>query len=185
MKHLLKNNNALCVSKVNRQLSLGYYWISNSIVDRHILDSSGDTTCCFPLYLYEDLDNSRHPNFNNEIIQKFANDLKLKFTDEKTDEKDTFAPIDVLDYIYAVLHSPKYRETYKEFLKIDFPKIPYPKDKSKFWKLVALGSDLRKIHLLESDNLNTLSIGYPVSGSNIVEKICCLTVPVICLLCYI
>lgn len=171
MKHLLNNNTALCVSKVNRQLSLGYYWISNSIVDRHILDSSGDTTCCFPLYLYEDLDNSRHPNFNNEIIQKFANGLKLKFTDEKTDEKDTFAPIDVLDYIYAVLHSPKYRETYKEFLKIDFPKIPYPKDKSKFWKLVALGAQIREIHLLESDKLNTLTIGYPVSGDNIVTKL--------------
>lgn len=171
MKHLLNNNTALCVSKVNRQLSLGYYWISNSIVDRHILDSSGDTTCCFPLYLYEDLDNSRHPNFNNEIIQKFANGLKLKFTDEKTDEKDTFAPIDVLDYIYAVLHSPKYRETYKEFLKIDFPKVPYPTDKEKFWKLVALGTQIREIHLLESDKLNTLTIGYPVSGDNIVIKL--------------
>lgn len=117
------------------------------------------------------MDNSKHPNFNNEIIQKFADGLKLKFTDEKTDEKDTFAPIDVLDYIYAVLHSPKYRETYKEFLKIDFPKIPYPKDKSKFWKLVALGAQIREIHLLESDKLNTLTIGYPVSGDNIVTKL--------------
>ena len=28
----------------------------------------------------------------------------------------SFAPIDILDYIYAVLHSPTYREKYKEFL---------------------------------------------------------------------
>ncbi len=40
--------------------------------------------------------------------------------------EDTFAPIDILDYIYAVLHSPTYREKYKEFLKIDFPRVPYP-----------------------------------------------------------
>lgn len=40
--------------------------------------------------------------------------------------RDSFAPIDLLDYIYAVLHSPTYREKYKEFLKIDFPRVPYP-----------------------------------------------------------
>ena len=121
--------------------------------------------------MYDDIDNSRRPNFNSEIIQKFADGLKLQYVTEKSNQEGTFAPLDVLDYIYAVLHSPKYRETYKEFLKIDFPRIPYPKDKSKFRELVALGSELRKIHLLESDKLNTLIIGYPVSGSNVVEKI--------------
>lgn len=171
MKHLLDSNIALCVTKSNRQLSLGYCWINKNIVDRHILDSSGDTTCCFPLYIYEDLDNSRHPNFDDKIIQKFTDGLKLKFVSEKSDEQDTFAPIDVLDYIYAVLHSPKYRETYKEFLKIDFPRVPYPTDKAKFWKLVELGSELRSIHLLESNKLNTLTIGYPISGDNIVSKL--------------
>jgi len=39
---------------------------------------------------------------------------------------------------------------YKEFLKIDFPRVPYPKDKETFWKLVQLGTELRKLHLLES-----------------------------------
>lgn len=125
----------------------------------------------FPLYFYEDLDNSRHPNLKKETIQKFTKKLKLKFTEEKSDEKDTFAPTDVLDYIYAVLHSPKYRETYKEFLKIDFPKIPYPVNKTKFWKLVKLGSKLRSIHLLQSNELNTLTIGYPISGDNIITKL--------------
>lgn len=134
-------------------------------------DAITNHTYTFPLYIYEDVDNSRRPNFSNDIIKKFADGLKLKFTEEKTAEQDTFAPIDVLDYIYAVLHSPKYRETYKEFLKIDFPKVPYPTDKAKFWKLVEIGSELRSIHLLESDKLNTLTIGYPVSGDNIVTKL--------------
>ena len=31
----------------------------------------------------------------------------------------------VFDYIYGVLHSPDYRRTYAQFLKIDFPRIPY------------------------------------------------------------
>jgi predicted helicase len=79
-----------------------------------------------------------------------------------------FAPIDLLDYIYAVLHSPAYREKYKEFLKIDFPRVPYPKDKKKFWQLVDLGSQIRQLHLLETADKYITS--YPNDGSNIVER---------------
>jgi predicted helicase len=61
----------------------------------------------------------------------------------------TFTPIELFDYIYSVLHSPSYREIYREFLKIDFPRIPYPVDTQDFWKLVALGRKLRLLHLLE------------------------------------
>ena len=54
-------------------------------------------------------------------------------------KRSTIAAINILDYIYAVLHAPTYREKYKEFLKIDFPRGSYPKDKNIFWKLVKLG----------------------------------------------
>lgn len=63
-----------------------------------------------------------------------------------------------------------YRERYKEFLKIDFPHIPYPKDKNSFKKLVALGTELRLLHLLESPKVNQFITTYPVAGSNVVEK---------------
>jgi predicted helicase len=82
-----------------------------------------------------------------------------------------FAPIDLLDYIYAVLHSPTYREKYKEFLKIDFPRIPYPKDRDTFWQLVKSGGELRQIHLLESPVVNQYIRQYPVDGDNMVKKI--------------
>ncbi len=81
-----------------------------------------------------------------------------------------FAPIDILDYIYAVLHSPTYREKYKEFLKIDFPRVPYPKDKDTFWKLVKSGGELRQIHLLESSVTENYITQYPVDGNNEVTK---------------
>jgi len=97
-----------------------------------------------------------------------------------------FAPIDLLDYIYAVLHSPYYRETYKEFLKIDFPRVPYP-DRQTFWPLVKLGSELRRIHLLggegsipsaalptslwvETPVLDSPITTYPNDGDNIVTR---------------
>ncbi len=129
----------------------------------------------FPLYC--NLDNvgllaetTRTPNLNPTILHQIATGLALTFTFEKTTEANTFAPIDLLDYIYAVLHSPTYRETYKEFLKIDFPRVPYPTDALKFWQLVALGGELRQTHLLESTSFKDLHTSYPASGNNTVDK---------------
>lgn len=174
MKHFINRDNLglLLCKQFKAFPEYHHVFICDNCFESSIVSNkTSEISYGFPLYVYEDLDNSRHPNFNKEVIQKFADGLKLTFTEEKSEEPETFAPIDVLDYIYAVLHSPKYRETYKEFLKIDFPKVPYPTDKAKFWKLVDLGSQIRKIHLLESDKLSTLSIGYPISGDNIVTKL--------------
>lgn len=85
-------------------------------------------------------------------------------------DEGNFAPIDVLDYVYAVLHSPTYREKYKEFLKIDFPRVPYPKDTTTFWQLVKLGSEIRQIHLLESPILEHYITQYPQDGHNTITK---------------
>jgi len=133
----------------------------------------------FPLYTYTK-DNSqkniegtpeRTPNLKKEIVDQIAAGLGLKYTDEKETTEGTFAPIDILDYIYAVLHSPSYREKYKEFLKIDFPRVPYPKDAPTFWQLVALGGELRQIHLLESPKVEQYITKYPIDGNNVVEKV--------------
>ena len=130
-----------------------------------------------PLYVYSKNDEQntiesikRIPNLKPEIVKQIAEKLGLEFTNEKEETENTFAPIDLLDYIYAVLHSPIYREKYKEFLKIDFPRVPYPKDQETFWRLVALGGELRQIHLLESPVVEQFITTYPVDGSNIVEK---------------
>ena len=96
--------------------------------------------------------------------------MGLTFTNEKEITENTFAPIDILDYIYAVLHSPTYRSTYNEFLKIDFPRVPYPKDKDTFWQLVKLGGEIRQIHLLESPTVEQYITQYPIDGDNEVGK---------------
>jgi hypothetical protein len=81
----------------------------------------------------------------------------------------SFAPIDLLDYIYAVLHSPSYRDTYKEFLKTDFPRVPYP-DPHTFWSLAKLGGELRQLHLLDSPVMNNPITTYPMDGNNTVTR---------------
>lgn len=147
------------------------------LTDRAMYSTNG-TPYLFPLYLYNDINGQqtigqttvRTPNLNLEIVNQIANKLGLTFTNEKETTENTFAPIDILDYIYAILHSPTYREKYKEFLKIDFPRVPYPKDVTTFWQLVKLGGEIRQIHLLESSKVENYITEYPIDGDNIVVK---------------
>lgn len=65
---------------------------------------------------------------------------------------------------------PLNSKEYKEFLKIDFPRVPYPKDKDTFWQLVELGKELRQIHLLESPKVEQFITSYPKEGDNIITR---------------
>jgi len=76
-----------------------------------------------------------------------------------------------LDYVYAILHSPKYREKYKDFLREDFPRVPPVLDKKSFWQFVKLGGKLRSLHLLEDPELLNFSTKYSISGNNEIENI--------------
>lgn len=156
-------------------------FITNSISDQNIYYRGGGTV--FPLYLYPEKTDQqslldevvRTPNLNMEIVNQIGEQLGLYFSPEELDgtttvETNQFTPIDILDYIYAVLHSPNYREKYKEFLKIDFPRVPYPKNQKTFFDLVALGGELRQIHLLESTVVEKYITQYPEDGDNVVVK---------------
>ena len=183
MRNFLKNENlglALC-----KQFKTGdnylHSFITNKIIESSFVSNrTSEITSVFPLYVYTETNGqlsteeteTRQPNLKPEIVALIASQLKLQFQSEKErNSVSSFAPIDILDYIYAVLHSPTYREKYKEFLKIDFPKIPFPKDANTFWQLVKLGSELRKIHLLESDVVENYITQFNVIGDNNVEKI--------------
>lgn len=144
----------------------------NSLADYNIFYRGGGYV--FPVYLYPNNkgqqtigeSGDRKPNLNAKIVKQIADNLGLTFTNEKETTENTFAPIDILDYIYAVLHSPTYREKYKEFLKIDFPRVPYPKDLQGFRNLTGLGAELRQIHLLEASVVENYITSYPKDGSN-------------------
>ena len=179
MPSILKGSIALLSCRQQSTFDFQHILVTNILSEVCTVSlQTKETTYVFPLYTYLDSSeqttidnkNSRFPNLNFEIVNKIAENLKLKFTFEKIENKNTFAPIDIFDYIYAILHSPSFREKYKEFLKIDFPRIPFPKNTKIFWHLVKLGSELRTIHLLENPIVRKYVTSYPVSGSNIVEK---------------
>lgn len=181
MQHFLRGENlGLMICRQTAVDSWEHVGVTNIIADdSRVSNRSKERGYILPLYIYPAKENgqeviidgrARNPNLNKEIVYEIAEKLGLEYTYEKEDLPGTFAPIDLLDYIYAVLHSPNYRETYKEFLKIDFPRVPYPEDQEKFWQLVEFGGELRKIHLLESPVVENFITGYPVDGDNMVTR---------------
>ena len=177
MQHFLKGNNVgLITARSNKSETCDHFFISKNIMETKCGERTTQSAI-FPLYLYPSAEDQyniektseRTSNLNQDIIQVIAEKLNLTFTIEKKKENN-FEPIDILDYVYGVLHSPKYRDKYKEFLKIDFPRVPYPKDPDTFWRLVKLGGEIRKIHLLESDIVNNPITEFITSGNNEVTK---------------
>ncbi len=174
-----EDNLALLSARQQSAYDFQHVFISDRLVDMCTLSAkSKESTYTFPLYVYPEnstqqtLDGSieRRPNLEKKIVDKIAKNLDLKFSPEKKETEGYFAPIDLLDYIYAVLHSPSYRERYKEFLKIDFPRVPYPEDPELFWQLVELGGELRQVHLLEHPMVEEFITTYPIAGSNIISN---------------
>lgn len=159
MIHLVgRDNVGLIASRINRQASLGYVFVSKILTDFHILDNAQDSTSVFPLYLF-DLNGNKIPNINQELLLNISKKI------------GDISPENLLDYIYAILHSKNYREKYKEFLKTDFPRVSHPQSKEEFWKLAPLGTKLRELHLMNESSLPDNTITYPEAGTDIVEKI--------------
>ncbi len=174
--NLLNDNYGLIFTRQTKE-EFGVF-MSNKPLGQHKIATPYDGSYCTPLYLYKqknklpliENESIRYPNFALNVVDKIEQKIDIKFTTEKEVSKLFFAPIDILDYIYAVLHSPIYREKYKEFLKIDFPRVPYPKDKETFWKLVELGKQIREIHLLESPKVEEYITSYPKDGDNTITR---------------
>lgn len=162
MQHMISDSNIAIISaKTNRQISLGYFFITDSLVDRHILDTAGDSTYAFPLYRYNPDYGTRTVNIIENEASKLLSSINMMYTDDMA--------LQLFDYIYAVLHSTKYREKYKEFLKIDFPRVPYPTDQETFWKLVEIGGKLRECHLMQTE-FDTAAYSFIGDGTNEVVK---------------
>ncbi len=182
MQHMQSKNISLIIPRQAVTDKWNHVQVSKFMSDNRIHYSNKGIPIVCPLYLYPDDKNKdlfqneeeRVPNLNQEIVQQIADSLGLSFINEKDTSTGSasvsFSPIDILDYIYAVLHSPTYREQYKEFLKIDFPRVPYPKDAATFWQLVKLGGEIRQIHLLESPVVENYITQYPEDGDNVVDK---------------
>jgi predicted helicase len=125
----------------------------------------------FPLHLYPDPDQNdlfshlkeskeRKPNINEKIFSALSETYKTKPK-----------PEDIFYYIYAVFYSNTYREKYTEFLKTDFPRVPFTRDKRLFKKLAEYGKRLADLHLMRSPELDSPVAKFQGSGDKRVDKI--------------
>ena len=132
-------------------------FVSDTISDCRYWSCSGmqGGDFVFPLYLYPEegsFDAERRANLDEKIWAA----INAAIGHETS-------PEDIFDYIYGVLHSPAYRAKYKEFLKVDFPRIPYPKNADEFEHYREAGNALRELHLMHS--VPDSPVRFPANGS--------------------
>ena len=163
MEHFLNNKNNIALNVARQSKIVGswhYCFITNTISDFSLM-GGGNTGAgyIFPLYIY-DTENVRKilREENEEVggmfedIKHFENKVRIenftpkfrKFINEKYGE---IKPEEILGYIYAILFHKEYRKKYLDFLKIDFPKIPFVESKDYFLKFAKLGEELYNLHL--------------------------------------
>jgi len=169
MRHILNRKNVgLNLTRRLRDPIWRHVYATFLVTDKTLL-SSRDNCYFFPLYLYteseerlfgKDAHNGESiPNFTPVFLQT----TKKSLASEPTPEESYY-------YIYAVLHSLIYRRQYQEFIKIDFPRIPFTKDYNLFLEISKIGEEIGKLHLLESPLLDKPIADYLIEGEHLVKK---------------
>lgn len=168
MQHMLRPNLALMsIRQIFKDNPFAHAFVTEKITDINSLHSPG-VQVLFPLYLHDQAGSSLQKSLLEEdrfdTLQKVANisgklisELKLAFQKEVSSEE-------VFYYIYAILYSDIYRQKYQEFLKVDFPRVPFTKDYDLFVRLGKLGKKLVDLHLLKSPELNNPIIKFYGDG---------------------
>ena len=175
MQYFLRDKNTGLV--FSRIWDLARPWsavmITENVADIHFI---GGESYVAPLYLHgeEKAKNIKQRSFKEAKVMDKGIYAKTNFTDDfivfisdKYKSKPT--PEQILSYIYAILHSPSYRKRYYEFLKTDYPKIPFVDDLSDFKKLSELGQKLVDLHLLKTNSNSALG-EFKVKGNDYIEK---------------
>ena len=168
MQHMLLENLGLITNRqVNNKFK--HALCSNTIInDCTVSLETRERSYLFPLYLCQEKSNPPTPPFSKGGKGRFTGSTMMLFEPEADygvkkpnispslieqltkDFRKTPSPEQIFFYIYAVLYSNTYRTKYAEFLKIDFPRIPFTKNYKIFIKMAEYGERLVDLHLLKS-----------------------------------
>jgi len=169
-----RDNLAILTCRFQTTFDFQHVFATDRISDLNSVSmQTGEQSFVFPLYLYEENMGKveKRANLDKDIVAKIAEILNP--VNPVNPVKETPSPEDIFDYIYGVLHSPIYRAKFKEFLKVDFPRIPYPKDAAEFLRFRDAGRELRMAHLMKDaePTLSETRARFPVAGDNTVDKV--------------
>jgi predicted helicase len=179
MRYLLLENLSICVGRQGSVIGSNNYniiFISDKIVDFNLYRRGGELV--FPLYIYPERPEKKK-FFHSQMMMfeptsvyqvKQPNIKPELFEELRTKYKKEVTPEEIFYYIYAVLYSNTYRVKYAEFLKMDFPRIPFTDEYKTFIKLGKFGKQLADLHLLKSKELEKPIAKFPIEGNNKVEK---------------
>ena len=159
MKNMLKENIWINLSKnISYKDSFNSILVSSWLTDLNLF---WGWSYLFPLFLYSEDGTERKLNIKAETLQLYRDRYQLSGDDEAVGYQ-------ILQYIYAILYHPSYREEFAEFLRMDFPRIPLVADKTTFEQLSHYGAELIDLHLLENiPELEHLG-SYPIPWDNII-----------------
>jgi len=177
MRHLMGGPNlALVTTRRVTRPPFDNVFVTDRIVE-YKCASHDRNSIVFPLYVLADGDilsprGSRRANLSPAFTCDVSTKLGLAFiADGEGDLSATFGPEDVFHYIYAVLHSPTYRERYTAFLMRDFPRIPLTSDLGVFRALCGLGRELVALHLMQSPRLEEGPAPFEGDGDGEIERV--------------
>jgi predicted helicase len=119
--------------------------ITDSVPNFHF---DGDTQG-FPLYWYETIVPDQNSLFEDEDAQIVKHEAISDFILDRAKNKygNKVQREDIFYYVYGILHSKSYRETFEADLKKMLPRIPLVSDYEKFWAFSKAGRDLANLHL--------------------------------------
>ncbi len=180
MRHMMKDNLALLTHR-REELDIPYtHFLVTNFISEHGCLSTKTTNYHFPLYLYHKKDNPRKRSLTSTMMlfepeveygAKRPNLSPVLLDKLSKAFKKTPSPEEIFYYIYAVLYSNIYRTKYAEFLKIDFPRVPFTKDYKLFKKMSDYGERLIELHLLKSSELDIPVARFQGRGNDKVEKL--------------
>jgi predicted helicase len=164
MRHMLGRNFGLvCTRTIEGQREFADAFVVSDPITLHSL-SIKETNSLFPLYLYQSGGQEGQEcavNFNRDMFAK----MKELAKDDVRGEPNE---VNVFDYIYGFLHSSSYRSAYAEFLKLDFPRVPWPTSSAQFWEVSEKGELLRRLHLMDSSAVGPTPYPYIGDGNDVV-----------------
>jgi very-short-patch-repair endonuclease len=109
--------------------------------------------------------------FTNDEVNSALESVVERIAAALSERERTFTPEDIFHYIYAVLYADTYREKYADFLKMDFPRIPFTADFDLFQVFAALGKRLVDLHLLRAEELDPPAARFQGQGDNRIARI--------------
>lgn len=151
---MLKNNICMAVSRMTKGESFSHVMASENMFEKIGLSSkTSNNAFVFPLMIGG--------------AENIRIDFRA-FIDSHYEHH--YTPEEIFGYIYAILYAPSYRSRYSEFLRIDFPRIPFPESADDLEALSDLGWALGQAHLLRDLPRRGLA-AYQGRGDHLVEAV--------------